>query len=160
MKPVGRPASAHLAAAKLLAVLLFWAAAASSSCSHLPAAAGQSAAGRLLLLDALGRQLKLLPGLLDETLLTRGSFEFGASRVRFDKLKVLGNVYVNKVNGRPLRQSYLLRSSLNKRDQLPAPADLKAQTETTQLGEQIVLQILDPPQPAANLLFERQNSAS
>lgn len=58
------------------------------------------------------KQLALLPGLLDETLLSRGSFAFGARQVAFNKLKVLGNVYVNNVNGRPLRDSYLFKSSL------------------------------------------------
>lgn len=52
----------------------------------------------------------LMPGLLDDSLLSRGSFSFQVPLVKFDKLKVLGNVYVNRVNGRPLRQSYLFKS--------------------------------------------------
>lgn len=55
-----------------------------------------------------GQLIEIIPGLLDETLLSRGSFAFGAKLVRFDKLKVLGNVYVNKINGKPLKESYLL----------------------------------------------------
>lgn len=58
-----------------------------------------------------GHQVQLLPGLLDETLLTKGSFQFGNKLVKFDKLKVSGNVYVNRINGKVLRDTYLLRSS-------------------------------------------------
>lgn len=59
-----------------------------------------------------GKPLPLLPGLLDDTLLSAGSFSFGAKLVHFDKLRVLGNVYANKINGRPLREAYLLKSAL------------------------------------------------
>lgn len=61
-----------------------------------------------------GRLVPLVPGLLDETLLNRGSFSFGAKRVKFNKLKVLGNVYVNRVNGHPLRETYLFKSAVNR----------------------------------------------
>lgn len=58
--------------------------------------------------------VKLIPeGLLDSTLLNRGSFRFGSKVVRFDKLKVLGNVYVNNVNGKPLRELYLFKKLSN-----------------------------------------------
>lgn len=53
--------------------------------------------------------VNIYPGILDETLLSKGSFAFGSKLVKFDKLKVLGNVYVNKINGRTLRETYLLR---------------------------------------------------
>lgn len=69
---------------------------------------------------ATGEPLELLPGLLDESLLSRGSFAFGAPLVRFDKLKVLGNVYLGTLNSRPLRESYLFRSSLRGRSLPPA----------------------------------------
>lgn len=75
---------------------------------------GPSPSGQMFALDRLGRKsVRLVPGLLDETLLNRGSFSFGSKLVYFDKLKVLGNVYVNKINGRPLRETYLLKSTLN-----------------------------------------------
>lgn len=66
--------------------------------------------GRMFIIDAAGRAKALMPGLLDESLLRRGHFSFGAKRVSFDRLKVLGNVYVKYVNGRPLRESYLFKS--------------------------------------------------
>lgn len=69
-------------------------------------------AGRLVVLDKYDNQINLIPGLLDETLLKSGSFSFGAKTVTFDKLKVLGNIYVNHINGRSLREAYLLKSSL------------------------------------------------
>lgn len=72
-----------------------------------------SSLGRMLVLDNSGRSaVRLLPGLLDETLLSQGSFKFNTKTAHFDQLRVLGNVYVNRVNGRPLRESYLFRSSL------------------------------------------------
>lgn len=61
------------------------------------------------------KRLQLYPGLLDESLLNRGSFSFGAKTVKFDELKVLGNIYVLKVNGKKLRDTYLLKSTLDKR---------------------------------------------
>lgn len=66
----------------------------------------------LMSADKRGQLLRLFPGLLDETLLTSGSFSFGAKLVKFDKLKVLGNVYVQRINGRPLREAYLLKSTI------------------------------------------------
>lgn len=69
--------------------------------------------GNLLVLDKLARPIPILPGLLDETLLLRGSFSFDAKTVKFDKLKVLGNVYARRINGRLLRDSYLVRSSIS-----------------------------------------------
>lgn len=77
----------------------------------------QKPRGQLLLVGrAGGAPIRLLPGLLDETLLTNGSFSFGAKTVAFDKLKVLGNVYVNRVNGHVLRDFYRFKSSqVNKR---------------------------------------------
>lgn len=62
------------------------------------------------------KQLQLYPGLLDETLLNQGSFSFDAKTVKFDKLKVLGNVYVRRINGKLLRDAYLLKSTVEKRD--------------------------------------------
>lgn len=61
-----------------------------------------------------GKVTPILPGLLDDSLLSTGSFSFASRLVTFDKLKVLGNVYVGQVNGRPLREAYLFRSALNK----------------------------------------------
>lgn len=64
--------------------------------------------------------LPLYPsGLLDSSLLSRGSFEFAQPLVRFDTLKVLGNVYVRRINGRPLRQAFVLKRPLHQRN---APA--------------------------------------
>lgn len=69
--------------------------------------------GRMYAIDRTNEHpIPLMPGLLDETLLNRGAFSFGARQVNFDKLKILGNVYVNNVNGRPLRESYLFKSKL------------------------------------------------
>lgn len=62
------------------------------------------------------KRLQVYPGLLDETLLNQGSFSFGAKTVKFDKLKVLGNIYVLKVNGKALRDTYLLKSSIDERE--------------------------------------------
>jgi hypothetical protein len=71
------------------------------------------ASGRMYVLDkSAGNQVALLPGLLDETLLNRGSFSFGTKLVTFNRLKVLGNIYVKNVNGRPLHESYLFKSRL------------------------------------------------
>lgn len=74
-------------------------------------ALGQVSQAKLIVSDGLGRnQVELVPGLLHGTLLNKGSFSFGAKLVRFDRLKVLGNVYTNTVNGRPLRETYLLKN--------------------------------------------------
>lgn len=68
--------------------------------------------GRLTVLDKKGeKSINLSPGLLEESLLKRGSFDFDSRLVKFDKLKVLGNIYVLKVNGHKLRDRYLLKSS-------------------------------------------------
>lgn len=68
----------------------------------------QRTGGRMFAFDRKANSwFALLPGLLDDSLLARGSFAFQVPRVKLNKLKVLGNVYVNRVNGRPLRQSYL-----------------------------------------------------
>lgn len=56
-----------------------------------------------------GDRISLLPGLLDETLLSKGSFQFDTNLVKFDKLRVSGNVYVNRINGKLLREAYLIR---------------------------------------------------
>lgn len=70
--------------------------------------------GRLLAMDKSSHLITpLLPGLLDETLLKQGSFAFGSKLVKIDKLKVLGNVYVDRINGKLLRESYLLKNSMN-----------------------------------------------
>lgn len=74
-------------------------------------ALGQVSQAKLIVSDRLGRnRVELVPGLLHGTLLNKGSFSFGAKLVRFDRLKVLGNVYTNTVNGRPLRETYLLKN--------------------------------------------------
>lgn len=71
----------------------------------------EPAGAKMVTFDKSGRPIQLVPGLLDETLLTSGSFAFGARLVKFDRLRVLGNVYVNHVNGRPLRESYLFKTT-------------------------------------------------
>lgn len=71
--------------------------------------------GHLLVMDKHGQPIPVLPGLLDDTLLLRGSFSFDARKVRFDKLKVLGNIYVRRINGRLLRDAYLLKGQINKK---------------------------------------------
>lgn len=79
---------------------------------------GRKNSGRLVFVDKKsGTEIVLIPGLLDETLLTKGSFQFGASRVNFDKLKVSGNIYVNRVNGKVLRDSYEMRSRVKHQGQ-------------------------------------------
>lgn len=75
---------------------------------------GLASGSHLAVLDQSGRSLNLAPGLLDDTLLSEGSFSFGAKLVKFDKLNVLGNVYVRRINGKRLREAYLLRSNLDK----------------------------------------------
>lgn len=68
--------------------------------------------GRLTVVDSAGRHsVSLLPGLLEESLLKRGSFDFNSKLVKFDKLKVLGNIYVHRINGHKLRDHYLLKSN-------------------------------------------------
>lgn len=74
----------------------------------------QASAGRLVALDP-PRSTQVYPGLLETSLLGRGSFAFGTQQVQFEKLRVLGNVYVGRINGKPLRESYLFRSTINKR---------------------------------------------
>lgn len=101
--------------------------------------------------------VKLIPdGLLDNTLTNRGSFAFNSRLVKFDKLKVLGNVYVNRVNGKPLRELYLFKNNtpansyVAAQQQQPPPlpagrrdqrANVKEPTATKNV-EQIKLQIV------------------
>lgn len=77
---------------------------------------------KLIVSNNLGRKrVQLVPGLLEDTLLDKGSFSFGAKLVQFNKLKVLGNVYANAVNGKPLRETYLLKNIPNIPDQSEQP---------------------------------------
>lgn len=106
---------------------------------HNAPTAGARSAAKLLALDrANNRLVQLMPGLLDETLLSRGSFSFGAKLVKFDKLRVLGNVYVRRVNGRLLRDAYLLKS--NAIDAQSVPKDKRSKPDVDE--EEIRLQIL------------------
>lgn len=80
---------------------------------------GSANAGQLVVLDP-PRSALVLPGLLDASLLGRGSFAFDIRQVHFDKLRVLGNVYPARVNGKLIRQAYLMkRTSQSKRSELP-----------------------------------------
>lgn len=80
---------------------------------------GAASAGQLVVLDP-PRSTLVLPGLLDASLLGRGSFAFNIRRVHFDKLRVLGNVYPARINGKLLRQAYLFkRSAIAKRSEVP-----------------------------------------
>jgi len=78
---------------------------------HAPQATNpQPPAGKLLVLDRKrGQWTALLPGLLDDSLLARGSFAFQVPLVRLAKLKVYGNVYAHRLNGGLLRDTYQFR---------------------------------------------------
>lgn len=99
-------------------------------------------AGRLFVISSSSQQreqpIQLFPGLLDESLLARGSFSFGAKLVNFDKLRVLGNVYVNKINGKPLRQSYLLRSTIQQQKRTMADNSAASSENNQKLRETII----------------------
>lgn len=85
---------------------------------------------KLIVSDKVGRKrVQLSPGLFEETLLKKGSFAFSAKSVHFDRLKVLGNVYANSVNGRPLRETYLLKKTpARERKKTPPPPPGKSAT--------------------------------
>lgn len=98
--------------------------------------------GQLLVLDKQAKPIPILPGLLDETLLLRGSFSFDAKTVRFDKLKVLGNVYVRRINGRLLRDAYLLKGSVNKKRSRDDTTEPEKRSGARSGPEELKLQIL------------------
>lgn len=140
-----------------LVILLVATHIAATTCSHLaarpannpgslrsyePAPPHPVPGGHLLVLDQQAKPIPILPGLLDETLLLRGSFSFDAKTVRFDKLKVLGNVYVRRINGRLLRDAYLLKGSVNKKRSRDDTTEPEKRSGVRAGPEELRLQIL------------------